>query len=44
MGSISGSASTEIEAAIAAVYSVAADGEGAIRWQQEIQVAECVAA
>jgi ribosome-associated toxin RatA of RatAB toxin-antitoxin module len=42
MGSISGSASTEIEAAIAAVYSVAADGEGAIRWQQEIQVAECV--
>jgi ribosome-associated toxin RatA of RatAB toxin-antitoxin module len=43
MGSINGSASTEIEAAIAAVYTVAADGEGATRWQQEIQVAECLA-
>lgn len=42
MGSISGSASTEIEAPIAAVYSVAADGEGATRWQREIQVAECL--
>jgi hypothetical protein len=43
MGSISGSASTEVEAAIAAVYAVAADGEGATRWQKEIQVAECLA-
>jgi ribosome-associated toxin RatA of RatAB toxin-antitoxin module len=42
MGSISGSASTEIAASIEAVYAVAADGEGATRWQQEIQVAECV--
>jgi uncharacterized membrane protein len=42
MGSISGSASSEIEAPIEAVYAVAADGEGATRWQQEIQVAECL--
>jgi ribosome-associated toxin RatA of RatAB toxin-antitoxin module len=42
MGSISGSASTEIAASIEAVYAVAADGEGATRWQQEIQVAECL--
>ena len=42
MGSISGTASTEIAAPIAAVYAVAADGEGATRWQQEIQVAECL--
>ena len=42
MGSISGSASAEIEAAVEAVYAVAADGEGATRWQQEIQVAECL--
>jgi Polyketide cyclase / dehydrase and lipid transport len=43
MGTIGGSASTEIEASIEAVYEVAADGEGATRWQQEIQVAECLA-
>jgi uncharacterized membrane protein len=42
MGSIGGSASTEIEAPIEAVYAVAADAEGAPRWQQEIQVAECL--
>ncbi len=43
MGSISGSASAEIEASIEVVYAVAADAEGAVRWQQEIQVAECLA-
>lgn len=42
MGTIRGSASTEIEAPIEAVYAVAADGEGAPRWQKEIQVAECL--
>jgi uncharacterized membrane protein len=42
MGSISGSASSEIEAPIEAVYKIAADGEGATRWQQEIQAAECL--
>lgn len=42
MGSISGSANTEIAASIEAVYAVAADGAGATRWQQEIQVAECL--
>jgi hypothetical protein len=42
MGSISGSASSEIEAPIEVVYAIAADGEGATRWQQEIQVAECL--
>jgi Polyketide cyclase / dehydrase and lipid transport len=42
MGTIGGSASTEIEAPIEAVYAVAADGEGATRWQREIQVAECL--
>lgn len=42
MGTIGGSASTEIEAPIDAVYAVAADGEGAPRWQREIQVAECL--
>jgi ribosome-associated toxin RatA of RatAB toxin-antitoxin module len=41
MGSISGSATTEVEAPIEAVYAIAADGEGSTRWQQEIQVAEC---
>lgn len=40
MGRISGSAEIEIEAHIEAVYAVAADGEGATRWQSEIQVAE----
>lgn len=43
MGSISGSASSEIEASIAIVYAIAADGAGATRWQREIQVAECLA-
>ena len=42
MGTISGSAEIEIEAPIEAVYAVAADAEGAIRWQQEIQSAECL--
>lgn len=42
MGTISGSAATEISAAIDAVYAVAADAEGAPRWQPEIQVAECL--
>jgi uncharacterized membrane protein len=42
MGTIDGSASTEIEAPIAAVYEVAADVEGSPRWQPEIKVAECL--
>jgi ribosome-associated toxin RatA of RatAB toxin-antitoxin module len=42
MGSIQGSARAEIEAPIETVYAVAADGEGATRWQPEIQVAECL--
>jgi hypothetical protein len=42
MGKISGSATTEIDAAIDEVYAVAADGEGATRWQSEIEVAECL--
>jgi hypothetical protein len=42
MGTISGSAATEIKASIDAVYAVAADAEGAPRWQPEIQVAECL--
>jgi ribosome-associated toxin RatA of RatAB toxin-antitoxin module len=42
MGSIGGSASSEITASIEAVYAVAADAEGAPRWQPEIQVAECL--
>ncbi|MGH2950419.1 MAG: SRPBCC family protein, partial [Solirubrobacterales bacterium] len=41
MGTIDGSASTEIEAPIAAVFEVAADVEGSPRWQPEIKVAEC---
>lgn len=41
MGTITGSASTEIEVPIAAVYAVAADVEGSPRWQPEIKVAEC---
>jgi ribosome-associated toxin RatA of RatAB toxin-antitoxin module len=41
MGKIEGSASTEIEAPIDAVYAVAADVEGSPRWQPEIEVAEC---
>jgi hypothetical protein len=42
MGTIDGSASTEIEAPIDEVYAVAADVEGSLRWQPEIKVAECV--
>jgi uncharacterized membrane protein len=42
MGTIHGSASTEIEAPIDMVYAVAADVEGSPRWQPEIKVAECV--
>ncbi len=42
MGTIDGSAQTEIEAPIDAVYSVAADVEGSTRWQPEIKVAECI--
>ena len=42
MGTIDGSASTEIEAPIDAVYAVAADVEGSPRWQPEIKVAECI--
>jgi ribosome-associated toxin RatA of RatAB toxin-antitoxin module len=42
MGTIGGSASTEIEAPIAAVYAIAADIEISPRWQPEIKVAECL--
>jgi ribosome-associated toxin RatA of RatAB toxin-antitoxin module len=42
MGTIDGSASTEIEAPIEAVYAVAADVEGSPRWQPEIKAAECI--
>jgi ribosome-associated toxin RatA of RatAB toxin-antitoxin module len=42
MGKIEGSASTEIEAPIDAVYAVAADVEGSPRWQPEIKLAECL--
>jgi uncharacterized membrane protein len=42
MGTIDGSASSEIEAPIAAVYRVAADVEGSPRWQPEIKVADCL--
>ena len=42
MGTIDGSASTEIEAPIETVYAVAADVEGSTRWQPEIKVAECI--
>jgi ribosome-associated toxin RatA of RatAB toxin-antitoxin module len=42
MGTIGGSASTEIEAPIAAVYAVAADIEISPQWQPEIKVAECL--
>jgi ribosome-associated toxin RatA of RatAB toxin-antitoxin module len=41
MGTIVGSASTEIESPIASVYEAAADVEGSPRWQPEIKVAEC---
>ena len=39
---IEGSASTEIEAAIAEVFAVAADVEGSPRWQPEIKAVECL--
>jgi ribosome-associated toxin RatA of RatAB toxin-antitoxin module len=42
MGTIVGSASTEIEAPIEEVFAVAADVEGSPRWQPEIKVAECL--
>ena len=42
MGKISGDASAEIGASLEAVYTVAADAEGAPRWQPEIEVAECL--
>jgi hypothetical protein len=42
MGTIDGSASTEIEAPIETVYAVAADVEGSTRWQPEIKVAACI--
>lgn len=42
MGTIDGSASTEIEAPIGEVYAIAADVEGSPRWQPEIKVAECI--
>jgi ribosome-associated toxin RatA of RatAB toxin-antitoxin module len=42
MGTIDGSASTEIEAPVEQVFAVAADVEGSTRWQPEIKVAECV--
>jgi uncharacterized membrane protein len=42
MGTIDGSAQTEIEAPIAEVYRVAADVEGSPRWQPEIKVADCL--
>jgi ribosome-associated toxin RatA of RatAB toxin-antitoxin module len=42
MGSIKGEASAEIGASIEDVYAIAADAEGATRWQPEIEVAECL--
>jgi ribosome-associated toxin RatA of RatAB toxin-antitoxin module len=42
MGTIDGSASTDIEVPVEAVYAVAADIEGSPRWQPEIKLAECV--
>jgi uncharacterized membrane protein len=42
MGTIRGSAATEIEAPIEVVYAIAADVEGSPRWQPEIKVAECL--
>lgn len=41
MGTIDGTASTEIAAPLAEVYRVAADVEGSPRWQPEIKLAEC---
>jgi ribosome-associated toxin RatA of RatAB toxin-antitoxin module len=42
MGTISGSANTEIEAPIAVVYAIAADIESSPTWQPEITLAECI--
>lgn len=42
MGKIGGESSAEIGASIEAVYAIAADAEGAPRWQPEIEVAECL--
>lgn len=42
MGKIGGASSSEISAPIEAVYAIAADAEGAPRWQPEIEVAECL--
>ncbi len=42
MGTVAGEATSEIEAPIETVYAVAADAEGAPRWQPEIEVAECL--
>jgi uncharacterized protein YndB with AHSA1/START domain len=42
VSTIRGTAATEIEAPIEAVYAVAADAEDSPRWQPEIQVAECL--
>lgn len=42
MATIRGSAATEIAVAVETVYAIAADAEGAPRWQPEIQVAECL--
>jgi ribosome-associated toxin RatA of RatAB toxin-antitoxin module len=41
MGTIGGSATTEIEVPVEAVYAIAADVEGSPRWQPEIKRAEC---
>jgi ribosome-associated toxin RatA of RatAB toxin-antitoxin module len=42
MGTIAGSASTEIEAPIETVFEAAADVEASARWQPEIKLAECL--
>ncbi len=42
MGRIRGDAATEVTASIETVYAIAADAEGAPRWQPEIEVAECL--
>jgi uncharacterized protein YndB with AHSA1/START domain len=42
MGTVKGTASTEIEAPIEAVYAAAADVEASPRWQSEIKVSDCI--
>jgi ribosome-associated toxin RatA of RatAB toxin-antitoxin module len=42
MGRIRGDAQAEVGASIEAVYAIAADVEGAPRWQPEIDLAECL--